>query len=33
MAHRSIELIERYALRELSDVEGLRVNKLVGSCL
>jgi anti-sigma factor RsiW len=32
MAHLSIDLIERYALRELSDVEVQRVNKHVGSC-
>jgi anti-sigma factor RsiW len=32
VAHLSIELIERYALRELSEVELLRVEKHVASC-
>jgi anti-sigma factor RsiW len=32
VAHLSIELIERYALRELSDVEIQRVEKHVLSC-
>jgi anti-sigma factor RsiW len=32
VAHLSIELIERYALRELSDVELLQVEKHVASC-
>jgi anti-sigma factor RsiW len=32
VTHLSIELIERYALRELSDVELLQVEKHVASC-
>ena len=32
VAHLSMELIERYALRELSEVEMRRVKKHVASC-
>src|ERR1700719_364456 len=32
VAHLSIELVERYAMRELSDAELARVNKHVASC-
>jgi anti-sigma factor RsiW len=32
VAHLSIELVERYAMRELSDAERQRVSKHIASC-